>query len=119
KKEVNSMDLKGKELTEFLVGKLDELADEIVQDSVEIERFVRMWDSSLGLHDYSINNVILAWFQYPKVSMLAVYRKWPGLGRIVRKGEKAIKVLAPLTRKIRDKKSDEDVYIISGWRYVN
>lgn len=113
------MDLKGKELTEFLVGKLDELADEIVQNSEEIERFVRMWDSSLGLHDYSINNVILAWFQYPQVSMLAGYRKWQGLGRMVRKGEKAIKVLAPLTRKIRDNESDEDVYIISGWRYVN
>lgn len=114
-----SKDLKGKELTAFLVSKLDELADGLCQDPEEIERFVQMWDASLGLHDYSINNVILAWFQYPQVSMLAGYRRWQGLGRIVRKNEKAIKVLAPLSRKIRDKESDEDVYIISGWRYVN
>lgn len=114
-----SKDLKGKELTAFLVSKLDELADGLCQDPEEIERFVQMWDASLGLHDYSINNVILAWFQYPQVSMLAGYRRWQGLGRIVRKNEKAIKVLAPLTRKIKDKNCEEDTFIISGWRYVN
>ena len=51
--------------------------------------------------------------------MLAGFKKWQSLGRTVIKGEKAIKVLAPLTRKIKDKENDEESYIITGWRYVN
>jgi len=111
--------LKGKELTADLVEHRDILADSICQDPEQLENFVKMWDGSLGMHDYSFNNLILAWLQYSKVSMMAGYKKWQSLGRTVIKGEKAIKVLAPLTRKIKDKTSDEDAYIITGWRYVN
>lgn len=114
-----SKDLKGKQLTAFLVAQLDDLADGLCQDPGEIERFVQLWDGNLGLHEYSINNSILAFWQYPQVTMLAGFKKWLSLGRTVRKGERAIKVLAPLTRKIKDKDSEEDTFIISGWRYVN
>lgn len=112
-------ELKGKELTAFLVEQRDRLADDICQNPFEIEKFVQMWDSNLNLHDYSFNNLILAQLQYSKVSMLAGFKKWQSLGRTVIKGEKAIKVLAPLTRKIKDKENDEESYIITGWRYVN
>jgi hypothetical protein len=112
-------ELKGKELTAYLVEQRDNLADSVCQDPEQLENFVRLWNGSLGMHDYSFNNLILAWLQYSKVSMMAGYRKWQSLGRTVVKGEKAIKVLAPLTRKIKDKSSDEDAYIITGWRYVN
>jgi hypothetical protein len=111
--------LKGKELTAFLVEQRDILADSVVQDPEQLENFVKMWEGSLGMHDYSFNNLILAWLQYSKVSMMAGYKKWQSLGRTVIKGEKAIKVLAPLTRKIKDQESDEDLFIITGWRYVN
>ena len=111
--------LKGKELTAYLVEQRDLLADSICQDPEKLENFVKMWDGSLGMHDYSFNNLILAWLQYSKVSMMAGYKKWQSLGRTVIKGEKAIKVLAPLTRKIKDKEQDEDSFIITGWRYVN
>ena len=112
-------ELKGKELTAYLVEQRDKLADSVVQDPEQLEKFVQMWDSSLGMHEFSFNNLILAWLQYSKVSMLAGFKKWQTLGRTVIKGEKAIKVLAPLTRRIKDQKSDEDKYIITGWRYVN
>ena len=111
--------LKGKDLSAFLVAKLDELADNICQDPDELQKFVKLWDSSLGMHSYSINNTILAWCQYPQVSMLAGFKKWQKLGRTVSKGEKSIKVLAPLTRKIKDKENDEDIYIVKGFKYVN
>jgi len=62
--------------------------------------------------------LILAFLQYSKVSMMAGFKKWQSLGRTVIKGEKAIKVLAPLTRKIKDKENDEETFIITGWRYV-
>lgn len=112
-------ELKGKDLTAYLVEQRDILADSVVQDPEQLEKFVQMWDSNLGMHEYSFNNLILAWLQYSKVSMLAGFKKWQSLGRTVIKGEKAIKVLAPMTRKIKDRESDEETYIITGWRYVN
>jgi hypothetical protein len=112
-------ELKGKELTAYLVEQRDKLADSVIKDPEQLENFVRLWDGSLGMHEYSFNNLILAWLQYSKVSMMAGYKKWQSLGRTVIKGEKAIKVLAPLTRKIKDRSNDEEAYIITGWRYVN
>lgn len=111
-------DLKGKELTGWLVAKRDELMDNLCQDPEQIEKFVNLWNGNLQLHSYSINNIILAFFQYPKMSMLAGYKKWMKLGRQVKKGEKAIKILAPMVRKYKNKE-EEDEYRIGGWRYVN
>ena len=51
-------------------------------------------------HDYSFNNTLLIWAQAPQASYVAGYRAWLQLGRQVRKGEKAISILAPvLSRK--------------------
>ena len=84
-------EIRGRELTEFLVDTMSEFTDSIVQDPAKIENFVRLWDGSLGMHEYSINNTILAFYQYPKLSMIAGFKKWLSLGRTVRKGEKAIR----------------------------
>jgi hypothetical protein len=51
--------------------------------------------------------------------MLAGFRKWQSLGRNIVKGSKAIKLIAPVTRKITDKTTNEDIYIVKGFRYVN
>ena len=110
---------RGAELTEYLVDSMSELTDCIVQDPQKIERFIKLWGGNLGLHNYSIGNCILAWYQYPQLSMLAGFKKWSSLGRTVRKGEKSIKVIAPLKRKITDKTTNEDIYIVKGFRYVN
>lgn len=110
--------LKGKELTTYLVEQRDNLVDSICQNPEELDIFVRLWDN-LDLHEYSFNNIILAYLQYPKVSMLAGFRKWQSFNRRVIKGEKALKILAPLTRKLKDNLRDEEAYIITGWRYVN
>jgi len=112
-------ELKGKDLSCFLVEKLDELADNLCQDPEQLLKFVERWSSHLGLHEYSINNIILAWAQYPQVSMLAGFRKWQKLGRTVCKGEKCIRILAPLTRKVKDKETEEDIYLVKGFKYVN
>lgn len=112
-------ELKGNELRDYLVEQRDILADRICQDPEELENFLNLWDGNLGLHDYSINNILLGWFQYPQLSMLAGYKKWQSLGRNVRRGEKAIKILAPLKKKIRDEESEEDKYILLGFKYVN
>jgi len=113
-------ELKGKELSAFLVDKLDEVIDgAFSQDIDAVNEFISLWSSNLNLHEYSIGNVILAWAQYPQVSMLSGFKNWQKLGRTVCKGEKAIRILAPLKRKVKDKDTDEDMYIVKGFKYVN
>ena len=113
-------DKRGVELSAFLVEKLDEIIDQAFSQDIDaVNEFITLWSSNLNLHEYSIGNVILAFFQYPELSMLAGFKKWQKLGRTVRKGEKAIRILAPLTRKVKDKDTNEDIYLVKGFRYVN
>ena len=53
------------------------------------------------LHSYSFNNQILIAMQKPEARMVAGYGAWQAMGRQVRKGEKAIWILAPVTRRAR------------------
>ena len=50
-------------------------------------------------HQYSFNNCILIKMQYPEASRVAGYKTWQSMGRQVRKGEKAISILAPCPHK--------------------
>jgi antirestriction protein ArdC len=49
---------------------------------------------------YSFNNLMLIAAQCPHATKVAGYRKWQQLGRQVRKGERAIKILGYSTKKI-------------------
>ncbi|AXV40402.1 ArdC family protein [Methanobacterium sp. BAmetb5] len=111
---------RGTELSSFLSEKLDEIIDQAFSQDIDaVNEFISLWSSNLNLHEYSIGNVILAWAQYPQVSMLSGFKNWQKLGRTVCKGEKAIRILAPLKRKVKDKDTDEDMYIVKGFKYVN
>jgi antirestriction protein ArdC len=50
-------------------------------------------------HHYSFRNALLIQLQCPEATRVAGFRAWQELGRQVRKGEKAIWILAPVTRK--------------------
>ncbi len=62
------------------------------------------WQRWLGmaakLHRYSFNNVALTMLQMPEATMIAGYRAWQVMGHQVRRGEKAIKILGPVTRRV-------------------
>ncbi len=65
-------------------------------------------------HDYSIGNQLLAWSQLRSkglgLSPIATYKKWIELGRQVKKGEKAIALVMPVTFSKKDaagNKTDE------------
>jgi antirestriction protein ArdC len=47
-------------------------------------------------HRYSLRNTLLIAFQCPHATHVAGFRQWLGLGRCVRKGEKAIRIFAPV-----------------------
>lgn len=52
-----------------------------------------------GFHRYSFNNLILIRAQRPDATAVASYRTWQAKGRQVRKGETALRVLAPILRR--------------------
>ena len=75
-----------------------QLAEQVANlDSVEA------WQRWLGLarslHSYSFSNVLLIAAQCPGATMVAGFGAWKQKGHVVRRGEKAIKVLAPIVRK--------------------
>ena len=76
-------------------------------------------------HQYSFNNCILIKMQYPEASRVAGYKTWQSMGRQVRKGEKAISILAPCPHKktIEVEKEDGTVEIkavsFTTYRAVN
>ena len=70
------------------------------------------WESFLNLtaqlHQYSYRNTIIAQSQHRGVKALAGFKKWQEHGRCVRKGEKAIRILAPFKVTVEVDKKDGD-----------
>jgi len=75
------------------------------------------------LHKYSFWNTVLLLFQRPDVTYCAGYKTWEKLGRHVKKGEKGLKVLAPITvkkEKENVKTGDiEEKTVLVGFRWVS
>ncbi|WP_013334987.1 ArdC-like ssDNA-binding domain-containing protein [Gloeothece verrucosa] len=73
-------------------------------------------------HRYSFNNTMLILLQCPHASRVAGYQQWQNLGRQVKKGEKGIKILAPLKRKVEretDNGNPEFKWILNGFKIVS
>jgi antirestriction protein ArdC len=58
-------------------------------------------------HNYSFGNVILIYLQRPDASLVAGFQSWKKSKRHVKKGEKGIRILAPVTRKLDDEESTD------------
>src|SRR3989344_7242712 len=75
------------------------LADET--DAVrQSEWFKEYLDSMAKFWRYSYRNQLLIFIQKQNATRVAGFRTWNELGRFVNKGVKAIKILAPFTKKI-------------------
>ncbi len=68
-----------------------------VEALVDDGAWQRMLDVAARFHDYSFGNQILIATQFPDATRVAGYRAWQKLGRQVRKGERSIAILAPMT----------------------
>src|SRR5262245_56985698 len=70
-----------------------------------------------AFHNYSIGNQIAAIIQCKRrgiePSPLNTYPGWQALGRQVRKGEKALTLCMPLTRKVENEHGDKETVISS------
>jgi hypothetical protein len=68
-------------------------------------------------HSYSFGNVLLIAAQCPHATRVAGFRAWQRVNRFVRKGEKALWVLAPMVYK-NTEATDDDERVIRGFKYV-
>src|SRR3954452_8432417 len=93
------------ESTEAALAKV-EAGIELVRDS---ERFRQYLAFCGKFHKYSFANQMLIWMQRPNAQLVAGFHTWLALQRHVRKGEKGIMILAPMThsRKV-EKLNDEN-----------
>jgi len=71
------------------------------------QRWVRVRATN-GLARYSLGNQLLIALQKPEATFVAGFRAFLKLNRCVRKGEKAIRILAPMTVRQRDRDETDD-----------
>jgi hypothetical protein len=69
-------------------------------------------------HRYSFNNVLLIAAQCHEATQVAGFNAWRKMNRFVRKGEKAIWILAPMVYKNTDAEDGADEKVIRGFKFV-
>ncbi len=93
-------------------AKRDEIMNRLVEGVRELtssDRWQEWLKAQSRFHHYSFGNVLLIAMQCPQATRIAGFHAWRKLGRNVRKGEKAIWILAPVTQKIEvELRSDTD-----------
>ena len=67
-------------------------------------------------HTYSIGNVFLILAACPTATRVAGYRTWQSLGRQVRAGARAIRILAPVVRRVAAEEKTEERRILVGFK---
>ena len=82
------------------------------------EQWQRYLDFQGRFHRYSANNVVLIAMQSPEASRVAGFNAWRKMGRFVRKGEKAIWILAPMVYKQAEAEDGDDDRVIRGFKPV-
>lgn len=86
--------------------KIEEYVSQLADETDEFKKsafFKEYLDTMAKFWRYSYRNQLLIHIQNNNASHVAGFRKWNELGRKVLKGSKAIKILAPFTKKITEK----------------
>ena len=80
-----------------------------VQNLFSSDQFTEYLKTMSRFHKYSTRNTVLIHMQRPDATLVAGYRSWETkFGRHVKKGEKAIKILAPVPFTKREEKEKLD-----------
>jgi hypothetical protein len=114
------VDMEAKELKSKVEDEIKQLA-ETVDGERKGARFAEILDTMSRFHKYSFNNCILISLQKPDAQRVAGFNTWKSLGRFVKKGEKGIRILAPMVHKMTiesDEVEDQKVPVLRGFRTV-
>src|ERR1039458_1813248 len=82
------------------------------------EEWQRHLDFQSRFHHYSFGNVLLIAAQCHRATRVAGFNAWRKMNRFVRKGEKAIWILAPMVYKNADAEEGESDRVIRGFKFV-
>jgi len=83
------------------------------------EEWERYLDCQSRFYHYSSNNVMLILAQRHDATQIAGFSAWKKFGRFVKKGEKAIWIVAPMRYTVSDdEKTDDKQQVIRGFKWV-
>lgn len=85
-----------------------ERLEEAVRDLMTSEGWQRWAETRSRFHSYSLNNTLLIAAQCPTASRVAGYKAWQKLGRQVRKGERGIRIFAPMVIRSKVAEGSDD-----------
>jgi hypothetical protein len=120
--------------TKITVEDAAKLLNENIEQLIDSENYKETLKIMSRVRNYSPNNTMLIGMQRPDATVVMGYNEWKKLGRQVKKGETAIKILAPLVKKFEEEKKDpktgqpilkngepvkEEKKGIAGYRAVN
>ena len=101
-----------KQEVEQLLQMLDAGVKEFVGNP---EKFKALLEMQAMFYNYSIRNVMLVMKQYPNASYIASFKRWKELNRSVKKGEKALRILAPRIKREDDEVTGEEKSKVVGF----
>jgi antirestriction protein ArdC len=85
-----------------------QLLTDAVQALTTSEGWQRWLKTRRAFHRYSLHNQLLIAHQRPDATYVYGFRAWIELGYCVRKGERAIRILAPQTVRLHDEHADSE-----------
>jgi antirestriction protein ArdC len=84
-----------------------DLLEQACRELLSSEGWRRFAETRATFHRYSFGNCMLIAMQRPDAVQVAGFKAWQSLGRQVRKGEKSIRILAPMVVKDHDSSGAE------------
>ena len=88
------------------------------REMLSSEGWRRFAETRATFHRYSFGNWQLIAYQRPDATQVAGFKSWQALGRQVRKGERSIRILAPMSVKERDEQGNETDERLTFFRAV-
>ncbi len=95
------------------IKKLQEEIKNGIKDALNSEKYIEFLKTISKFHKYSINNAMLILLQKPDATFVAGFSQWEKQGVKVNKGEKHIKIFAPIFKNIDVfEKDDKGNYVL-------
>ncbi|MEC0238197.1 ArdC-like ssDNA-binding domain-containing protein [Paenibacillus kribbensis] len=88
------------------MAQVQKQVDQAIERVFKNNEFQRYLEVASKFPKYSLNNVMMIYAQKPDATMVQGYKAWKDIGRQVQKGETAIKIFAPIIKKVDMQKID-------------
>ena len=93
-----------KDVSQIISSLEQDFSSFLKQDENRYQEYLK---TMAHFHKYSVNNTMLIFLQRPEASYINSYSGWKSVGRMVKKGEKGIRIIAPVTIKVQ-KEAEND-----------